>query len=328
MTVTEWALFRDGRRQDGVGYPEAVDAARSGDGFVWVGLSEPDQERWRKAAADFGLHPLVVEDALDPRPSPKLAHYDGVVSMVLRTVRYVRHEGPERNEMLDTGALTAVAGAHFVLTVARGDPGTLDLALRRLEEQPKLLAQGPTALLYTAADVTVDGYLDAAEEFEEDLTEIEAAVFADVRDNQAERIYRAKRELLTLRRAVLPLSHPVRELSQPAPGILPSKIQAYFREVSGHLDRVHTLLAGHDETIASMLQANLAQLSVSQNNDMRKITSWAAIIAVPTAIAGIYGMNFRHMPELRWELGYPGVMLLMAAICLGLYWNFKRRGWL
>ncbi len=106
------------------------------------------------------------------------------------------------------------------------------------------------------------------------------------------------------------------------------KTQAYFRDVSSHLDRVHAQLTGHDETIASMLQANLAQLSVAQNDDMRKITSWAAIVAVPTAIAGIYGMNFRHMPELRWELGYPGVMLLMAGLCLTLYWNFKRRGWL
>ncbi len=176
MTVPDWALYRAGRRQDGVSYAEAVAAARSGDGFVWLGLHEPDEERLRRAVLEFGLDPLLVDDAIGPEPVPKVSHVDDAVSMVLRTVRYVRHARPEHNEMVDDGALTVIAGTHVVVTVTRGTADALDTALRRLDEQPHLLAQGPAALLYAAADVTVDGFLDASEEFEQDLSEIEAAV--------------------------------------------------------------------------------------------------------------------------------------------------------
>lgn len=329
MTVADWALYSDGRRQDGLDYDGAVAAARRGEGFVWIDLHQPDELRLSAVAKDFGLHPLAVEDAVEAHENPKVEHYEDAVFMVLKTVRYVPYEDVTvQNEVIETGELMVFAGSHFAITVSHGAPDEFDSVRERLEAEPKLLGHGPSAVLYAAADATVDRYLDVAERFETDMTEIEASVFADAHSNQAERIYRAKRELLKLRRAVVPLGQPMRMLSQFSLDLVPPKVQTYFRDVSDHLERVHGLLGGYDEIVNSMLQANLAQLTVSQNDDMRKITSWAAIIAVPTAIAGIYGMNFDHMPELRWSFGYPGVMVLMAAGCIALYLNFKRRGWL
>lgn len=319
--MTEWAFYRDGRKQTGQDYDDAVAQARQRQGFVWIRLHEPGEDDLRGIAADFGLHPLAVEDALDPRQGTKIGHYDGLVYLVLRRVRY---DGGVR----DAGRLTMLAGPDVVVSVSEGDPDPVEAVAEQLESRPKLLGHGPAAVLYVAADSTVDEYVEVAEAFEADLTEIEAAVFDEVSGNQAGRIYHAKRELLKLQRAVAPLGLPVRSLTQRAPELVAPKVQTYFRGVGDHVDRLHAQLGGYDEIIGSMLQANLAQLSVAQNNDMRKITSWAAIIAVPTAIAGIYGMNFRHMPELHWRLGYPGVMLLMAALCWMLYVNFKRRDWL
>ncbi|WP_158564164.1 magnesium and cobalt transport protein CorA [Jiangella anatolica] len=320
MTVSDWAFYRDGQRQD-ADYDAAIAAARDRQGFVWIRLHEPAADDLHRVAADVGLHPLAVDDALDQRQGTKIGHYDGLVYLVLRRVRY---DGGVR----DAGRLTVLATAEVVVTVSEGDPDPVAVIAERLEARPKLLGHGPAALLYVAADATVDEYTATAETFEADLTDIEAAVFDDASGNQAGRIYHAKRELLKLQRAIAPLGTPVRSLSQHLPDLIPAKVQTYFRGVADHVDRLHAQLGGYDEIIGSMLQANLAQLSVAQNNDMRKITSWAAIIAVPTAIAGIYGMNFRDMPELRWSFGYPGVMLLMAALCWMLYVNFKRRGWL
>ncbi|WP_116951209.1 magnesium and cobalt transport protein CorA [Jiangella endophytica] len=321
MTVTDWAFYRDGRRQTGEDYDDAVAAARERQGFVWLRLHEPGEDDLHRIAADFGLHPLAVRDALDQRQGTKIGHYDGLVYLVLRRVRY-------DGGVHDAGRLTVLAGPDVVVTVSEGDPDPVPAIAERLEGQPKLLGHGPASVLYLVADTTVDEYTATAEAFEADLTEIEAAVFDDVSGNQAGRIYRAKREQLTLQKAIAPLGLPVRLLTQRVPDLIAPKVQTYFRGIADHVDRLHAQLNGYDEIISSMLQANLAQLSVAQNNDMRKITSWAAIVAVPTAIAGIYGMNFRHMPELHWTYGYPGVLLLMAGLCWMLYVNFKRRGWL
>jgi magnesium transporter len=198
----------------------------------------------------------------------------------------------------------------------------------RLHDDPDLLARGPSAVLYAVTDVVVDGYLDAVALMEDDIAEIETVVFEDTGHNHAARVYRVKREVLELRRAVGPLVQPLRTLAERADHLVDPTVRTYFRDVGDHLDKVHELLRTDDEILNSILEANLAQLSVRQNEDMRKITSWAAIIAVPTAIAGIYGMNFRNMPELHWAAGYPLALLTMAASCVLLYWNFKRRGWL
>lgn len=319
--MSDWAYYRDGRRQTGQEYDDAVAAAREQEGFVWIRLHEPGEDDLHRIAVDFGLHPLAVEDALDHRQGTKFGHYDGLVYLVLRRVHY---DGGVR----DAGRLTVLAGPGVVVTVSEGDPDPVPAITERLEGRPKLLGQGPAAVLYVAADTTVDEYTETAEAFETDLAEIETAVFDEVSGNQASPIYHAKRELLKLQKGIAPLGLPVRILTQRAPDLIPAKVQTYFRGVADHVERLHAQLNGYDEIIGSMLQANLAQLSVAQNNDMRKITSWAAIVAVPTAIAGVYGMNFRHMPELHWTYGYPGVMLLMAALCWILYVNFKRRGWL
>lgn len=329
MPVVNWGLYDEGRRQEAADYEAAVAAARRGHGFVWIGLHEPENELLHRVADDFGLHPLAVEDVTSTHENPKVEHYEESIFMVLKTVRYVPHEDINvQNEIIETGEVTVFIGSHFVVTVRKGDHGGLASIRSTIEDNPEMLSHGPAAVLYAIADVAVDGYLDVAEKVDTDITEIEESIFAEENTNHAERIYRIKRELLNLRRAVVPLGQPIRTLSQHPVELIDPKVQTYFRDIGDHLDRVHNLLAGYEDIINSMLQANLAKLSVAQNNDMRKITSWAAIIAVPTAIAGIYGMNFAYMPELRWTLGYPAALTLMALSCVALYWNFKRRGWL
>jgi magnesium transporter len=322
-----WRLYRDGRWDSDIEYEEALAAARNGNGFVWIGLHHPGRHELDEVADEFHLHPLAVEGAVEAQLHPKVEHFGDVVFMALRTVGYVPHDESVPNEIVETGELMVFVGPYFAITVSHGEPDSVQPILARLED-PHILQHGSMAVLYVTADVIVDDYLDTAERFETDLTEIEGSVFVNIAGNQAERIYRAQRELLKLRRAIIPLGQPIRSLAQHQIAAIPVKIQAYFRDISDHLDRVHGLLAGYDEIINSMLQANLAQLSVAQNNDMRKITSWAAIVAVPTAIAGIYGMNFTDMPELDWSFGYPAALIAMGAMCMVLYWNFKRRGWL
>lgn len=329
MTIVDWALYRDGVRSDAHDYRAALTSARDNGGFVWVGLHEPDAAQLAHLAADFGLHPLTVEDAGNPHERPKIEVVDDLLFTVLRTVSYVPHdEVTATSEIVETGEVMVFVGAYFVLTIRYGEHGALGPVRERLTADPDMLARGPSAVLYAIVDDVVDTYLDVAERFEDDLAAVEASVFAAEYRNDAEKIYRVKRELLELRRAAAPLGQPVRMLTQRPLHLVDAKVQTYFRDVGDHLDRVHDLLVGYDEMANSILQANLAQLSVAQNADMRKITSWAAIIAVPTAIAGVYGMNFDHMPELHWVVGYPGAVLLMALSCVALYFNFKRRNWL
>ncbi|HEY9412246.1 MAG TPA: magnesium/cobalt transporter CorA [Jiangellaceae bacterium] len=329
MAVVNWAYYRDGARVEASDYTAAVRSAARDGGFVWIGLFEPDQPELDAIAAEFGLHPIAVEDAVQAHERPKIERFPDTVFAVLKTVRYVPHDGiTATSQIVATGEVMVFVGTHFVVTVRHGEHGGLTALRDKLESDPEMLAKGPSAVLYAVADLVVDTYLDVAERVEEDIAAIEDTVFADTRGRDAERIYRVKRELLELRRAVAPLGAPLRMLAEQPNDLIDPKVQTYFRDIGDHQARAHDLLAGYDEIISSMLQANLAQLSVAQNEDMRKITSWAAIIAVPTAIAGIYGMNFDHMPELHWLWGYPAALLVMGLACVWLYWNFKRRNWL
>jgi magnesium transporter len=219
-------------------------------------------------------------------------------------------------------------GGCFVVTVRHGEHGALQPVRERLQANPDMLARGPSAVLYAIADSIVDTYLHVADSIEQDIEEIEELAFADRRGRDAGHVYQVKRELMELRRAVYPLAQPLRVLTGTELDVVDPKVRAYFRDVEDHLTRVHETIAGYDELLSSLLQANLAQLSIAQNEDMRKITAWAAIIAVPTAIAGIYGMNFTYMPELNSRFGYPAVLIVIAVICFLLFRGFKRNGWL
>jgi magnesium transporter len=329
MAVVDWALYRDGFRVSVKSHDEAIRLARAEGGFVWIGLYEPKEGELAGIAEDFALHPLAVEDAVHAHQRPKLDTYHDSLFAVFKTVRYVPHAAvSETNEIVETGEVMVFLGDSFVVTVRHGEHGALKPVRDRLQADPEMLSRGPSAVLYVIADNVVDTYLQVADSIEKDIEEIEELAFAGQRGRDAGRVYQVKRELMELRRAVYPLAQPLRVLTGTELDVIDPKVRAYFRDVEDHLTRVHETVAGYDELLASLLQANLAQLSIAQNEDMRRITAWAAIIAVPTAIAGIYGMNFEFMPELMWRFGYPAVLLLIVVLCVVLYRGFRRNGWL
>ena len=329
-SVVDCALYVGGVRQPGMlHYREALARARqTGDGFVWLGVHEPTEEEFADIAATFHLHPLAVEDAVKAHQRPKLERYTEMTFVVLKTARYCEHdELTETSEVVETGDVMLFIGAEYVVSVRHGDACQLDRVRAELESHAELLAHGPWAVFHAVTDSIVDRYNEVVEAIEDDIDEVEAGVFSREATN-VQRIYHLKRELLEFKRAVVPLGRPLEMLLSGQVPSVPLEIQRYIRDVADHVQRVTDSVAGFDDLITSILQADLAQIGLQQNNDMRKISAWVAIAAVPTMIAGIYGMNFDHMPEKHWVLGYPMVMVLMATICGLMYRAFRRSRWL
>jgi magnesium transporter len=323
--IVDCALYHHGVRElSPEDFSDALDTARAqGSSFVWIGLHDPTEAELAKVAAEFSLHELAVEDALTTHQRPKVEEYADSLFVVLKTVRY-----DEETQQIELGDVMLFVGDSFVVTVRHGKGRALGNIRKRLEGSREILDCGPSAVLYAIADKIVDDYSTIALEVEEDIEEVEQRVFAPDRGNAASRIYNLKREVIEFRRAVLPLVEPMAQLaSGEVPHVHPD-MQPFFRDVADHAVRVSELIEGFDSLLASVLNANLAQVAVQQNEDMRRISAWVAIAAVPTAIAGIYGMNFDHMPELRWRFGYPAVLLLISVACVALYRGFKRSGWL
>ncbi|MDF3299870.1 magnesium/cobalt transporter CorA [Streptomyces tropicalis] len=332
--IVDCAVYRDGHRIEGPDdFSDALAAARRAGGFVWVGLHEPSAEEFELVTEEFGLHPLAVEDALKAHQRPKLEVYDDSLFVVLKPVMY-----EQDSDTVSTGEIMIFLGDAFVVTVRHSDGGGLAAVRRRLEQEPEMLGKGPTSVLYAIADTVVDHYLDVATELQTDLEELEAEVFSPDGGGSrhtASRIYGFKRQITEFRRATGPLALPMSRLSGSSTGTLGAavpfvddKARPFFRDVSDHLTRVNESVEGLDRLVSDILSAHLAQISVQQNDDMRKISAWAAMAAVPTMIAGIYGMNFDHMPELHWFWSYPTVIVVMAGLEVLLYRLFKRRGWL
>lgn len=319
-------LVRDGDLVEAVGHVRKHD-----DGFVWLGLHEPTEREFAGIAELFDLHPLAVEDAVHAHQRPKVERYGQTLFAVFKTVCYVEHaELTATSEVVDTGEIMVFVGKEFVITVRHGRHGSLGPLREELEGTPDQLAQGPAAVLHAIADQVVDDYVMVADSVQADIDQVEAEVFAPegARGADPGRIYQLKRELLELKRAVVPLGRPLQILAAKPMRLIPPEIQAYFRDVDDHLKRVTEQIAAFDELLNSILQAHLAQVTVAQNEDMRKITAWAAIVAVPTMVCGVYGMNFDHMPELHWQYGYGLVVGVIATACVLLYRGFRRSGWL
>jgi len=327
--VVDCAVYVDGRRQAPVAPEHALRAAAGLGGFVWLGLYEPTEDELTAISERYGLHPLAVEDAVYAHQRPKLEHYDDALFMVLKTARYVEHEQlTATSEVVDTGEVMVFLGANYVITVRHGEHSGLTELRARLEEQRDLLCLGPAAVLYAVADLVVDTFVEVANGVTEDVDELEASVFSPERTDDIGRLYQLKRELMALRKAVSPLEVPLQKLAERQIDAVPEAMRSYFRDVQDHAIRVREQVGGLDELLSSILQASLARTTLADNEDMRKISAWAGIIAIPTAIAGIYGMNFQFMPELRWRYGYPLVLLLIVVACVSLYRGFKRNGWL
>ena len=322
--IVDCAIYDDGRRAaHPATFEEALGAARTVDGFVWIGLLDPEETEFERVAVAFGLHPLAVEDAIHAHQRPKLERYGDSLFVVLKPARYV-----DSNEVVELGHIMVFLGRDFVVTVRHGVNRELGSVRRELEDDPDRLSWGPAAVLHAIADHIVDDYDDVMLGLEEDIDQIEVQVFTGPQAAHAERIFKLKREVLDFRRAVEPLADPLHDLAAGIDDVLDPRADPYFRNVHDHVLRIADRLAGVDALLDSALSANVAQVGMRQNEDMRKISAWVAIAAVPTAIAGIYGMNFEHMPELESVAGYPLVLGVMAVVCYLLYRNFKHRHWL
>ncbi|GLW46142.1 magnesium transport protein CorA [Streptomyces sp. NBRC 14336] len=328
--IVDCAVYEKGRRTQAPGdLSEALAAARAVGGFVWIGLHSPTEDEFALVTHEFGLHPLAVEDALKAHQRPKLEVYDDSLFVVLKPVVY-----EPRSDAVSTGEIMIFLGDSFVVTVRHGEGSPLKAVRRRLEREPKLLVKGPTAVLYAIADAVVDHYMEVSAELLTDLEELEADVFSPSGGSRdaASRVYVFKRQILEFRRATGPLALPLTRLAGTGGGVVVPFVndaaRPFFRDVSDHLTRVNEAVEGLDRLVSDVLSAHLAQMSVRQNDDMRKISAWAAMAAVPTMVAGIYGMNFEHMPELSWRWSYPLLIAVMAALEVLLYRLFKRRGWM
>ncbi|WP_189097775.1 magnesium and cobalt transport protein CorA [Streptomyces kronopolitis] len=290
--------------------------------FAWVHLDEPGEGDLEGLSERLGLHPLAVEDAVQAYQRPKRERYGDVLAVALKTLWYLR-DGPE----VETGDVMLFTGPHLVLSVRHGPADPTAEAARRLEEDPITLKFGPVAVLHAVLDTVVDSYSEAAVRVRTDLTQLECRVFAPARDDLTEAIYSLKREVVEFRDAVEPLVPVVQELTGPREG-WPDEALPYFRDVADHIQRTDTEVHSLDELLNSALDAHLARMGTWQNDDMRRISAWAAILATPTLIAGVYGMNFAHMPELGWAFGYPLAITMMVVSAGLLYRAFRRNNWL
>jgi magnesium transporter len=326
--IVDCAVYHQGSRVphpiDTTDLGAALKAAIDHEGFIWVGLHQPSEEEMSRVADAFGLHPLAVEDAVRAHQRPKLERYgEDTMFMVLKTLWYV-----DSQDAVETGEIAAFVGPHYMVTVRHGEGLELGAVRRDLEEHDEVLGHGPFAVLYSVCDRVVDGYEVVADELQTDVDEIEMSVFSEVRTSDSRRIYTLKREVAEFRRAVAPLREPLLAFAQGRVVGLPKEAAAFFRDVSDHAIRVHDQIEALDSLLSTAHDAHLARITVQQNDDMRRISAYVAMAAVPTLIAGIYGMNFENMPELTWRYGYFVLMAFMALVVLVLWRSFKRSGWL
>ncbi|MGW5480329.1 magnesium and cobalt transport protein CorA [Streptomyces sp. NPDC004008] len=290
--------------------------------FAWIRVAEPHQEELQRLGEYLELHPLAIEDAVQAHQRPKQERYGDVLALAVRTLWFV-----EQTADVETGEVMIFLGPSFALTVRHGVNDPTTEAARRLAEQPHMAQLGPVSVLHAVTDVIVDAYARAAAQVRTDLTELEQCVFSPARDDLTEQIYSLKREVVEFRDAIQPLVPVMQPLTTARDG-WPRQVAPYFRDVADHLARTDTEVRALDDLLGSVLDAHLAKVGTWQNDDMRRISAWAAIFAIPTMVAGIYGMNFSHMPELSWRYGYPGALAVMALGAGLLYRAFRRNGWL
>ncbi|MDP8944149.1 MAG: magnesium/cobalt transporter CorA [Actinomycetota bacterium] len=322
--IVDCAVYEDGHRRDGeLALGDACEAGREDGAFTWVGLHEPTNEEFDAVRREFDLHELAVEDAIKAHQRPKLEVYGDSIFLVLRTARYI-----EATAEVEFGQILLFIGDGFIVSVRHGRATPLHPVRLAIEQEPDRLRHGPEAVLHAIVDRVVDDYFPVLAAIEDDIEELESQVFSAVRSNPAERIYKLKREVIEFHRATAPLAEPLAQLAGGRFDFVDPAMRTYFRDVHDHVVRCVEQVVSFRELLTSVLEANLAQISVRQNDDMRRISAWIAIFAVPTMIAGIYGMNFEHMPELGWTFGYPLVLSVIAVVCGLLYRGFRRAGWL
>jgi magnesium transporter len=322
--IVNCAHYKDGTRQHGgkIDLDQAA-ACLEEDGFVWVGLHEPSSEEMEEVARRFNLHELAVEDTEFAHQRPKIEDYDGSYFIVLRTARY-----HDESETVHFGEIHLFVAPKYVITVRHGEGSELGPAREALEARPDLLRLGPASAVWAVVDKVVDDYAPVVAGIEDDIEEVETDVFDDSTAAPTQRIYFLKREVVEFHRATWPLLEPLEGLERGAYGGIDPKLAPFFRDVADHARRVDEQVNSQRELLTSILEANLALVSVSQNEVVKQISAVAAIIAVPTFIASVYGMNFDHMPELHWVFGYPLALTVMVLSSALLFRFFRRIDWL
>ena len=320
--IVDCAQYKDGARQQTgpLGLEEA--AKHRGDGFVWLGLHDPDADELREVAERFDLPELAVEDAMYAHQRPKLEDYDDGYFLVLHTARYL-----DEREEVEFGEVHVFTGADYVIVVRHGAASELRSARGRLEADPELLRDGPGAAVWAITDKIVDDYEPVMAGLENDVEEVEVSIFGE-RSDETKRVYFLRRELAEFYRAVHPLLSPLDQLLCAEHPEISLRLREHLRDVADHVKRIEDAITTQRELLTSILQANLAVISVQQNDVVKQISGWAGIITVPTLIASVYGMNFEHMPELQWRYGYPACLLVMAVAAVLLHRILRRAGWL
>ncbi|MFF4576142.1 magnesium and cobalt transport protein CorA [Streptomyces sp. NPDC001410] len=338
-SVVQAALYRDGVR---VSSPATLaetfrELREQPSGMAWIGLARPTAQELLSLAAEFDLHPLAVEDAMEAHQRPKLERYGDTLFVVLRAARYL--DAPEE---VDFGELHVFVGPDFVITVRHGAAPDLSAVRRRMEDSPELLKLGPEAVLYAILDAVVDGYAPVVSGVQNDIDEIETEVFRGDPE-VSRRIYELSREMVEFQRATRPLVGMLHGLMAGfAKYETDEELQRYLRDVADHVTHTSERVDGFRQALTEILTVNatlvtqqqnaemraLAEAGFEQNEEVKKISSWAAILFAPTLVGTIYGMNFSHIPELHWWFGYPFAIGLMGVVCVSLYVIFKRRDWL
>ena len=320
-------VFKDGVRLPGEYIPSSAlsEVREHGSGFVWLGLREPDAHQMERVAEKFGIHPLIVEDAVTAHQRPKVERYDDQLFMVVRSVKF-RAEASETREIISTGEVQMLVGPDFIITVRHG--AELPELSGAFEENPELIALGPAALAWGVADHLVDEYGRIAALLEQEVDDLEEEVFTPGSRFNIEQIYMYKREILEMRHSTDPLAPALRSLIADNRDILGKQLRSYFRDVLDHEMQVRDQIGGYDERLSALIDASVAKITMQQNTDMRTISAVVGMAAAPTLIAGIYGMNFVNMPELEWEYGYFVVLGFIAFIVALMFWWFRRNNWL
>ena len=326
--IVDRAIYRDGQRMaDHADLAEMRIACRDDGGVAWIGLYRPTEEEFADVAREFELHELAVEDAVHAHQRPKLERYGETLFCVLRPARYI-----DKTETVEFGEVHVFAGPHFVITVRHGEAPDLARVRQGLESRPELLCRGPVAILHAIMDRVVDDYAPVVAGVENDIDEIEDEVFAG-ETHVSRRIYDLTREVIAFQRATTPLV-PMLERLMTEPGV-DEEERRYLRDVQDHALRIHEQADSFRQLLQNILNVNLtletkalSEVSNAQNEEVKKISAWAAILFAPTLVGTIYGMNFDHMPELHWYLGYPFALALMLAVCVSLYVLFRRRNWI
>ena len=326
--IVDRAVYRDGRRAaEPDDLAELHVASQDAGAIAWLGLYEPSSDELEAVAREFQLHELAVEDAVKAHQRPKLERYGDTLFIVLRPARYV-----DETETVLFGEIEIFVAPRFVITVRHGEAPDLGRVRRRLEERPDLLRRGPMAIVYAILDHVVDGYEPVIAGLQDDIGEIEDEVFGGSA-SVSRRIYELTREVIEFQRATGPLSGIVARLMN-EPGV-DDEASSYLRDVQDHALRTDEQAAAFRALLQNILGVTLtletkalSEVSLAQNEQVKRISAWAAILFAPTLIGTNYGMNFDHMPELHWTLGYPFALSLMALVSVALYFLFRRRSWI